>query len=251
MPNADITLDGENCFIEGNWLKVHCLDIHLDAPSRRSSASGARRALVHGFSDELVINFADDYPGGVSIRGIIAIPGKIKQNHLRLESHDLHLDHPDRRSNTSGSRRALVHGFNDELVLDWAKDYPGGVVSHGNFEVQKSSSLRMRNSAGNLTATLDNSGNLYLGGNNTDGDVICKNGDDKTVFHLDSQYRRMDLRDDGGATKIRICTDDFTDSEWPTLPGESTPSHLDLVAEIRKLKEEIITLREQVDALTP
>lgn len=251
MPDADITLDGANCIIDGNWLLVHCLDLKLDAPSRRSSTSGERRALVHGFNDELVVNYADDYPGGVTIRGEIGIPDKIKQNHLRLESHDLHLDHPDRRSSDSGARRALVHGFNDELVLNWAKDYPGGTVSHGNFEIQKSSTLRMRNYAGDVTATLDSSGNIFLGGNETDGDVFCLNEDGNTIFHIDSQTRRMDIKDDGGVTRIRIVADDFTDSAWPTLPDESAPSRLDLVAEIRRLKEEVIALREQVDALTP
>lgn len=251
MPNADVTLDGGNCIIDGNWLLVHCLDLKLDAPSRRSSASGERRALVHGFNDELVVNFADDYPGGVTIRGEIRIPEKIKQNHLMLESHDLHLDHPDRRSSTSGSRRALVHGFNDELVLDWAKDYPGGVVSHGNFEIQKSSTLRMRNNGGDVTAILDNSGNLYLGGNGTDGDIICRNEDGNTIFHLNSQLRRMEVRDDGGSIRVRLDADEFTDSEWPAWPDESVPTRLDLIAEIRRLKEELIALREQVDALSP
>lgn len=251
MPNADVTLDGGNCIVDGNWLLVHCLDIKLDAPSRRSSAAGERRALVHGFNDELVVNYANDYPGGVTIRGEIAIPEKIKQNHLRLESHDLHLDHPDRRSSTSGDRRALVHGFNDELVLNWAKDYPGGVVSHGHFEIQKSSSLIMRNIHGNITSTLDNGGNLQVGLNGTAGTIICRNKDGKPVYHLDSRYRRMDMNDDAGAKRIRISVDDFTDSAWPTLPGESTPTRLDLIAEIRQLKEEIISLREQVEALTP
>ncbi len=251
MPNADVTLDGANCIVDGNWLLIRCLDLKLDAPSRRSSESGERRALVHGFNDELVVNFAEDYPGGVTIRGTISIPGKIKQNHLRLESHDLHLDHPDRRSSASGDRRAMVHGFNDELVLNWAKDYPGGVVSHGNFEVQKSGTLRMRNNAGNVTATLDSYGNLYLGGNETDGDIVCRNGDGNTVFYLDAQYRRMDIKDDDGTTRVRIVTDDFTDNAWPTWPGESVQSRLDLIAEIRRLKEELLALRAQVDALTP
>ena len=71
-----------------------------------------RRALVHGFNDELVVNFAGDYPGGVTIRGAISIPGKIKQNHLRLESHDLHLNHPDRRSGASGERSCTASTMN-------------------------------------------------------------------------------------------------------------------------------------------
>ena len=251
MPDADVTLDGGNCIVDGNWLLVHCLDLKLDAPSRRSSSSGERRALVHGFSDELVVNYAEDYPGGVTIRGEIGIPGKIKQSHLRLESHDLHLDHPARRSATGGDRRALVHGFDDELVLNWARDYPGGVVCHGHFEVQKSGSLTMRNHAGDVTTTLDAHGNLFLGGNNSDGDVVCKNNAGNEVFRIDAQHKTIDCKDNDGTTKVRLDTDDVIGTPWPAWPGESVPSRLDLFAEIRRLKEEVLALRAEVDALTP
>lgn len=251
MPDADVTLDGGNCIVDGNWLLVHCLDLKLDAPSRRSSPNGERRALVHGFNDELVVNYNNDYPGGVTIRGTVGLPGKIKQAHLRLESHDLHLDHPDRRSSAGGDRRALVHGFSDELVLNWAKDYPGGVACHGNFEVQKAGSLKMRNNAGNLTGTLDGYGNLTLGGSGSNADLYCQNADGTTIFHLNTQQKRMDFRDDSGTTRVRIDTDDFTGSAWPAWPGESASSRLDLIAEIRRLKEEVLALRAQVDALTP
>lgn len=250
MPNADVTLDGGNCIVDGNWLLVKCLDIKLDAPSRRSNNTGERRALVHGFGDELIVNYADDYPGGVTIRGEVRFTGKIKQNHLRIEGTDLHLDHPDRRSVAGGERRALVHGFSDELVLNWAKDYPGGTVAHGNLEVQKSGKLRMRNSSGNVTTEIDAGGNLTLGGNGADGDIICKDSDGTTVFHLDSQYKRMDFKDSAGTTRVRIDTDDFTSTAWPAWEGEAVPTRLDLIQEIRRLKQELIALRAEVAALS-
>jgi len=249
MLNADIKLDGATAIVEGNWLLVKCWDIKLDSPDRRSTQKGERRALVHGFKDELVVNFNNDYPGGVTIRGEIHIPEKIKQNHLRLESHDLHLDHPDRRSTTGGERRALVHGFNDELVLNWAKDYPGGTVVHGNLEVQKGGEFQLKNSNNDLIISANQWGNLSLGGNGQDGDIILKDKDGKALIHVDTQYKKIDFKDTDGAVKVQINTDQFTESDWPTWAGETVVPQLDLIREIRRMKEEILTLRAEVDEL--
>jgi len=66
---ADINLDGNRVVVSGNWLFSRTTDILLDSPERRSNKSGNRRALVHDFNDGLTINWANDYPGGVTIRG--------------------------------------------------------------------------------------------------------------------------------------------------------------------------------------
>jgi hypothetical protein len=44
-------------------------DFLLDCPARHKGGPGFRRALVHDFNDGLTINFAGDYPGGVTING--------------------------------------------------------------------------------------------------------------------------------------------------------------------------------------
>ncbi|MGZ3667341.1 MAG: hypothetical protein ACXVDA_22975, partial [Ktedonobacterales bacterium] len=49
------------------------LDLMLDAPSRRITQSGQRRALVHDNTDRLTINYASDYPNGVYISGQTSI----------------------------------------------------------------------------------------------------------------------------------------------------------------------------------
>jgi hypothetical protein len=50
-------------------------DIMLDNATRRGGQTGGyRRALVHGTSDTLVINYAGDYTGGVIIKGGITAP---------------------------------------------------------------------------------------------------------------------------------------------------------------------------------
>lgn len=250
MPNADLTLDGVNAIVDGNCLAVRCWDVTLDAADRRSSQAGKRRALVHGFSDELVVNYNKDYPGGVTIRGDLRIPEKIVQDHVRLEATDLHIDHPARRSAAGGERRALVHGFNDELVLNWARDYPGGIAAHGNFEVQKSGTFRLRNTAGDAVAEMNASGNLILGGNGQDGDVICRNVDGQDIIHLNGQEKTIEIRDAAGKVRVRIDGDHFTSGPWPKWPLQAAPpAQLDLIAELRLLKAAVLALSAEVEAL--
>lgn len=63
---ADIKLD-ENLII------CEATDIILDAPERRHREGGYRRALVHGFEDELVLNYNRDYPGGITLVGNVRL----------------------------------------------------------------------------------------------------------------------------------------------------------------------------------
>ncbi len=148
MGHTDFTVYGEVSIahelhtgnLKGNHLRCSHHDLHLDNASRRSSSSGHRRALVHDFSDGLTINWASDYPGGVTIRGEVKTPhelhvGNLKGYHLRCSHHDLHLDNASRRSTSSGHRRALVHDFSDGLTINWASDYPGGVTIRGDVTV--------------------------------------------------------------------------------------------------------------------
>ena len=68
---TDIKLDQQG----GNWLvaesqvlKSTASDLMLDAPARRRGGpSPHRRALVHDFNDGLTLNYAGDYPAGVTI----------------------------------------------------------------------------------------------------------------------------------------------------------------------------------------
>lgn len=66
---SDIKLDETSAVVEGTALVSKTWDIMLDAPDRRQRAEGVRRALVHDFNDGLTLNFAEDYPGGVTISG--------------------------------------------------------------------------------------------------------------------------------------------------------------------------------------
>jgi hypothetical protein len=56
---------------------------------------------------------------------------RIKGSAVTMESADLLLDHPDRRLNNRGVRRALVHDQRDGLTINYNGDYPGGVTIVG------------------------------------------------------------------------------------------------------------------------
>jgi hypothetical protein len=81
MP-TDIKLDqqgGDWLVLEGSVLKTTATDLMLDSPGRRrGGASPHRRALVHDFQDGLTLNYASDYPGGVTVAGNLAVTGDLK-----------------------------------------------------------------------------------------------------------------------------------------------------------------------------
>ena len=80
MP-TDIKLDqqgGNWLILEGSVLKTTASDLMLDSPGRRRGGpSPHRRALVHDSQDGLTINFAGDYPGGVTVTGNLAVTGSL------------------------------------------------------------------------------------------------------------------------------------------------------------------------------
>lgn len=49
----------------------------------------------------------------------------------RLSTTDVLLDAPERRSQSGGHRRALVHDSTDGLTINFNGDYPGGVTING------------------------------------------------------------------------------------------------------------------------
>ena len=54
---------------------------------------------------------------------------------LRSSASDFMLDSPSRRRSEEGLRRALVHNTTDGLTINFAGDYPGGVVVEGDLTV--------------------------------------------------------------------------------------------------------------------
>lgn len=73
---SDILFDAtQQITVQCDNLKVEGHDFLLDSPSRRKpgASSAFRRAVVHDQSDGLTINFGNDYPGGVTLNGVVAI----------------------------------------------------------------------------------------------------------------------------------------------------------------------------------
>ena len=79
---TDIKLDqqgGDWLIVEGRVLKTTASDFMLDSPARRRGGpSPHRRALVHNEQDGLTLNFAGDYPGGVTVTGNLVVTGDLK-----------------------------------------------------------------------------------------------------------------------------------------------------------------------------
>lgn len=148
---SDIKFDGEWVIVEGNWTKLRTMDLMLDAPSRRSSATGYRRALVHDYGDKLTLNYNRDYPGGVNILGSVSIEA-LTGNQIVMKSADLVLDSAARRKVATGQRRALVHDFNDGLTINWGTDYPGGVTLNGNVVMPNKLTVAGKDVAALLTS---------------------------------------------------------------------------------------------------
>jgi hypothetical protein len=76
---SDIQFDGDKVVFTGRWARFTTHDIILDHEKRRDKKAGKkageRRALVHNTQDGLTINFAGDYPGGVTIEGEARLAG--------------------------------------------------------------------------------------------------------------------------------------------------------------------------------
>ncbi len=84
-----------------------------------------QRALVHGGNDELFLNFGGDFEGATHVQSDLTVEGFLLNHHgadFRLGLND------GRDIGEKTLQRALVHGGNDELFLNFAGDFEGGVI---------------------------------------------------------------------------------------------------------------------------
>jgi hypothetical protein len=88
---TDVKLDagprGDTVVLDGGVVQANAFDFVLDSPSRHKGPPGLRRALVHDFNDGLTVNWAGDYPGGVTINGHTAEigPGQLTTPQVILD----------------------------------------------------------------------------------------------------------------------------------------------------------------------
>lgn len=164
---TDIRFDGDWIHLEGAITKSATTDLMLDSPGRRQTNTAYRRALVHDFQDGLTINWANDYPAGVTINSCKTINGHNNLDWLVVRSRitqvmgtDLMLDGGSERRGDGGIfkplrrspyRRALVHGWGDQLVLNWDHDYRGGVTINGRVTMADGALVAGQDVAATLT----------------------------------------------------------------------------------------------------
>jgi hypothetical protein len=78
---TDIRLDefdGSWVVVQSRVFKLTAIDFSIDSPERRSPGGGSlRRALVHNAEDGLSVNFAGDYPGGVTVQSDLRVTGRL------------------------------------------------------------------------------------------------------------------------------------------------------------------------------
>jgi hypothetical protein len=90
---VDIKLENDNVIVEGTILKAKVEDLEIDAPlasGRRIYpylVGGRRRALVHGYGDILTMNWERDYPGGVKIEGDVHIPDNLDVRNITAKGY--------------------------------------------------------------------------------------------------------------------------------------------------------------------
>ncbi|GAA2736337.1 hypothetical protein GCM10009867_20800 [Pedococcus aerophilus] len=150
---TDIRFDGDWILLEGAVTKSATSDFMLDTAGRRATNTPYRRALVHDFTDGLTLNWDRDYPGGVTINDTKTLKGASNGDWLvvasRVTQHlgtDIMLDGGAERRRTttifrprgtpsSPYRRALVHAWEDTLVLNFNRDYRGGVLIDGSVSM--------------------------------------------------------------------------------------------------------------------
>lgn len=79
---TDIKLDqagGTWLVLEAGAVQMTASDLMLDAAARRRPGGPPmRRALVHDAGDGLTLNFAGDYPGGVTVGGDLRVTGQLR-----------------------------------------------------------------------------------------------------------------------------------------------------------------------------
>lgn len=203
---SDIRFVGEDVHIEGNVQKVTCYDIELDNAGRRSNAAGNRRAFVHDFQDGLTLNWARDYPGGVTINGEVKIPNSAAVNALNgtalhCSHHTLLLDHPARRTAPPVVKSAAARKSKAPLigtVVVPAGPLIGGIGGIGVVPLKAQRRALMHDTTDGLTLNVggDYPGGVTIRGTVRTPETLLVKGQDllKLVVDLQTQVAALEAR---------------------------------------------------------
>ncbi len=158
VPYAFLTKTGNNLVVNGFQMRFTGAEFVMDNLPGRGDGG---RALVHDANDTLHVNYAGDFAGGtwidsytkvggdLEVTGNIDVDGSISLSgitdaikseessdghvlvlkgeglgHVRIDDTDLMFGQYEGRGDGG---RALVHGVDDSLILNYDNDFPGGV----------------------------------------------------------------------------------------------------------------------------
>lgn len=115
--------------IQGWKMQLNGIDFVINGGGTRGDGG---RALVHADNDTLVINMANDFGGGVEIASPARVDGSLTvMGDLTAEGNAIRLLGTDLFISAGGSRgdggRAMVHHTQDTLVINYDRDFAGGV----------------------------------------------------------------------------------------------------------------------------
>lgn len=131
-PQAKLHIAG-NTHVDGTLLTAGLAMTANDFLMLANERGDGGRALVHGGGDTLIVNFTNDFAGGTVVEsslrtGPLEVQGHVKVNgDVQIASNELIMLPNDR----GDGGRAVVHWINDTLVLNFDKDFAGGVEMGG------------------------------------------------------------------------------------------------------------------------
>ncbi len=170
---------------------------------------------------------------------------RFKDNSVEVEAVDLEMDGgAERRRGRAGVRRALVHGFNDELVLNWNGDYTGGVRTGSRLEV--GGPLRVTgeldvDQGAEIKGTLQVQGTVTLGNTQNAGKLNVT--DPHGMLMIQGGVLLMKALQ--GNQKPVFSLNPSSLEGWPGgLQSGLLGPHLDVLAELKKMRQEVDVLKQ-------
>ncbi len=221
-------------------VKIEAWDLCIDSKDRRKNDTTHRRALVHDYDDRLTLNWGKDYPGGVKIQGNTVIDGSLSLENgsltaklfkllgsswlgappaITLIAKDLIL--MDKDIDASMSNVALSHTEDDTLTINREKGYKGGVKIEGDVTVPDILSVQKSLKVGGVE---------IVGKSSQEGASLGES-------HLSGFHTNL---------KITNNTIEVTTTSSIGKPDhQPSSSTLDLVAEIKALRNEVNELKKK------
>ena len=264
--NGHVHINGQLWADQGSLRLIN----HDNLPS--GDENDDRRALFHSPADQLIVNFLGEYTGGTRVDGkLVANDGldvngqlSVKQGSLGVVNND-NLPSEDENKN----RRALLHGSADQLIVNYTGEYTGGTKVVGKLVAIDGLDVKGQLSVKEGSLGVVNNDNLPSEDENENRRALFHGTDDQLIVNYAGEYTggtkvesslnvNGDLDVNGG---LAVNVDEY---EWPLWPGQENKSpstgepvpdieveeHLDLIREIHRMKQEILSLRAEVDSLT-